>query len=314
MMFLSLRKIVLPIAVLILTSTVFAQQDPEFTQYMYNMSVVNPAYATARPVLNIGALYRTQWVGAEGAPRTMTFFAHTPLGKKVEVGLSAISDEIGNGAKKENNVYADAAYVLSLNGDHKLSFGIKAGFTSFDTNFNGFQFESGDASTDEAFARNVNMFKPNFGAGIYYFTNSYYAGISVPNFLASKHIEERNGINAFGSEDVHFFATAGYVFELSDSFKFKPAVLAKFVKGSNSFDFTANVLFRDRFELGAAYRLDDAVSALANVRVTPAIRIGYAYDYTLSNFGQFNSGTHEIFLLFDIYMIGKGRDKSPRFF
>jgi type IX secretion system PorP/SprF family membrane protein len=293
----------------------FSQQDPQYTHYMYNMNVINPAYATSGDaILNLGALYRTQWVGADGAPKTLTFGAHLPLSRKVQLGLSLISDEIGNGAKKENNFYADFAYVLQFNGSHRLSLGLKAGFTSLETNFNGFQFESGDSSTDLAFADNVNIFKPNVGTGAYYFTDTYYLGLSVPNLLSSKHIEERNGISAFGSEDAHVFFTGGYVFRLSDRFKLKPAFMAKLVQEATTLDVSANVLFNDRFEFGAAYRLDDAVSALVNIAVTPEIRVGYSYDYTLSNLGQFNSGTHEVFVLFDVFLLGKSRDKSPRFF
>lgn len=294
----------------------FAQQDPQYTHYMYNMSVINPAYATGpAPILNIGTLYRTQWVGSVGGPKTLTAFAHTPVSKKIQLGFSLIADDIGNGAKKENNFYADFAYILALNENHKVSLGLKAGFTSLQTNFNGFQFVSGDNTTDLAFSENVNIFKPNVGAGAYYFTDNYYLGLSVPNLIANKHIEERDGINAFGSEEMHFFFTGGYVFKVSSDFKIKPAFMTKVVKGAPlSADLSANVLYNDRFELGASYRFDDSVSALVNIGITPAIRVGYAYDYTLSNLGQFNSGTHEIMLLFDLYLMGKGRDKSPRFF
>ena len=311
-----MKKIILIVTFFFFLAKATAQQDPEFTQYMYNMSVVNPAYATAtESVLNLGSLYRTQWVGAVGAPKTLSFFGHMPVNDKIELGLSMISDDIGDGAKKENNFFADFAYVLKFKNKHRLSLGIKAGFTSLQTNFNGFRFESGDPTTDLAFAQNINTFKPNIGAGAYYFTDKYYIGLSAPNLLSSKHIEERDGINAYGSEEIHTFLTAGYVFEINDSFKFKPAFMSKFVKGApTTLDVTANVLFMDKFELGVAYRLDDAVSGLVNVAVTPDIRIGYAYDHTLSNMGQFNSGTHEIFILFDLNLMGKGFDKSPRFF
>ena len=311
-----MKKIILTVSFFFYILQISAQQDPEYTQYMYNMSVVNPAYATGTAsVLNLGSLYRTQWVGAVGSPKTITLFAHTPLRKKVEVGFSLISDDIGDGAKKENNFYADFAYVLQFEGKHKLSLGLKAGVTSLQTNFNGFRLESGNSQTDLAFAQNINTTKPNVGVGAYYFTNNYYVGLSAPNLLSSKHIEERSGINAYGSENIHAFLTAGYVFKLSDSFKLKPAIMTKFVQGSPlTGDITANVLYNDRFELGAAYRLQDAVSGLLNVNVTPNIKVGYAYDYTLSNLGQFNSGSHEIFVLFNFDLLGRGYDKSPRFF
>lgn len=311
-----MKKIILIISFLFYIIDTSAQQDPEYTHYMYNMSMVNPAYATGTPsMLNLGTLYRTQWVGAVGAPKTFNFFGHTSLSNKIEAGVSLISDDIGDGAKKENNFYADFAYILELGGNNKLSLGLKAGLTSLQTNFNGFQFQSGDVTTDLAFAENINVTKPNIGIGAYYFTDKFYVGLSAPNLLKSKHIEEKSGINAYGSEDIHTFLTAGYVFQLNDMFKLKPAFMSRFVVGAPaSVDITANILYNERFELGVAYRVNDAVSVLMNVNVTKAIRVGYAYDYTTTNFGQFNSGTHEIMLLFDLDLLGKGYDKSPRFF
>ncbi|WKL48055.1 type IX secretion system membrane protein PorP/SprF [Flavobacterium pectinovorum] len=311
-----MKKIIIFISFFFYITSISAQQDPEYTHYMYNMSVVNPAYASGMPaMLNLGGLYRTQWVGAVGAPKTFTFFGHTAINDKVEIGLSLISDDIGDGAKKENNVYADFAYVLNLGGQNRLSLGLKAGFSSIQTNFNGFVLQSGDTSTDLAFAEDVNVTKPNIGVGAYFFRNNFYVGLSAPNLLNTKHIEEKSGINAFGSEDIHTFLTAGYVFQINDKVKLKPAFMTKYVTGAPlSIDITANVLYNNKFEFGAAYRIDDAISGLVNINVTPSLRVGYAYDYTLSNLGQFNSGTHEIMLLFDLDLLGKGFDKSPRFF
>lgn len=308
-----MKKIILLINFLFYLS-VSAQQDPEYTHYMYNMSVVNPAYATGVPaMMNFGGLYRTQWVGAYGAPKTFTFFGHTAISDKIEAGISFVSDDIGDGAKKENNVYADFAYVLKLDGKNKLSLGLKAGFSSMQSNFNGFRFT--DPQTDIAFSENINATKPNIGVGAYYFRDNLYVGLSAPNLLKSKYIEEKSGVNAFGSEEIHTFLTAGYVFQLNSALKLKPAFMSKFVKGAPiTLDVSANVLYNEKFEFGASYRIDDSVSALFNINVTPTLRVGYAYDYTLTNFGQFNSGTHEIMLLFDLDLLGKGFDKSPRFF
>lgn len=308
-----MKKILLFINFLFYLS-VSAQQDPEYTHYMYNMSVVNPAYATGVPaMMNFGGLYRTQWVGAYGAPKTFTFFGHSAITDKIEAGISFVSDDIGDGAKKENNVYADFAYVLKLSNKDKLSLGLKAGFSSMQSNFNGFRFT--DPQTDFAFSENINATKPNIGVGAYYFRDNLYVGLSVPNLLKSKYIQEKSGINAFGSEEIHTFLTAGYVFQLNDMLKLKPAFMSKFVKGAPiTLDVTANVLYNEKFEFGVAYRIEDSISALFNINVTPTLRVGYAYDYTLTNFGQFNSGTHEIMLLFDLDLLGKGFDKSPRFF
>ncbi|MGZ0015200.1 PorP/SprF family type IX secretion system membrane protein [Yeosuana sp. AK3] len=295
----------------------FAQQDPQFTQYMYNMSVINPAYATAEEgILNLGGLYRTQWVGLEGAPKTGTFFVHTPVNDKIELGLSFTNDNIGD-IVNENNIYADFAYVLPVGLESKLSLGLKAGFTFFNANFDGFVLQSGNVSTDIAFNENISKTFPNLGIGAFFFTDTYYLGLSAPNMLSTKHLENENGINATGVQNVHYFFTGGYVFDINENLKLKPAFMGKAVKGAPlALDITANVLFNETLEAGLGYRLGDAVSALVNFRITPELRIGYAYDYTTTNLSSYNSGSHEIFILFDVDLFNfkGGYDRSPRFF
>jgi type IX secretion system PorP/SprF family membrane protein len=297
---------------------VSAQQDPVYTQYMYNMSVINPAYATADAgIVNMGALYRSQWVGAVGAPKTATFFMHTPLSERIEVGVSVVHDEIGDGLVNEDNIYGDFAYLLQLNNNTYLSLGLKAGVTLFSTRFDDLQLNSGDFSTDPTFAQNISETFPNMGAGAFLYSDNFYLGLSAPNFFNNKHLDEENGVQRLGAENLHIFFTGGYVFDISDNLKFKPSFMARAVNGTPlSVDLSANMLFNEKFEGGLSYRLDDAVSAMFNVRVTPNLRIGYAYDYTTTNLGDFNSGTHEIFVLFDLDMLGLGRgyNKSPRFF
>ncbi|PVX47748.1 type IX secretion system PorP/SprF family membrane protein [Flavobacterium sp. 103] len=311
-----MKKIILFVFFFLSILKATAQQDPHFTQYMNNMSVVNPAYATATPaILNLGSLYRYQWAGIEGAPKTLTLFAHTPINEKIEGGFSLVSDNIGDGAKKETNFFADFAYVLQLNEKQKLSFGVKAGFSSISTNFNGFQLNSGDISTDKAFAENINETVPNIGVGAFYFTDNYYVGLSAPNLLSAEHIKSRPDINSFGPREIHTYLTGGYVFDINEAFKFKPAFMAIFVKGAPvSVDLTANVLYNEKFELGAAYRFGDSASLLMNINVNPNLRVGYSYDYVTSNLSQFSSGSHEIVLLYNLDLLGKGYDKSPRFF
>ncbi|UJH89766.1 type IX secretion system membrane protein PorP/SprF [Antarcticibacterium sp. 1MA-6-2] len=291
-----------------------AQQDPLFTQYMYNMSVINPAYATDNPgMLNLGGIYRSQWVGIDGAPSTASFFAHTPLSERVEVGLSIVHDEIGD-VIKENNITADFAYVLPLDdNNNKLSFGVKAGITTFDGNIS--RLETNQPN-DPAF-QDISELFPVFGVGAFWFGDNHYLGISAPNLFTSKHLENEQGLKALGEENVHYFLTGGYVFDLSNDFKLKPAFMARGVEGAPlSVDITANVLMFNRLEAGIGYRLDESVTGLINFAVTPGLRVGYAYDYTTSNLGNYNDGTHEFLLLFDLDLFGlsKGYDKSPRFF
>ncbi|MEI7509811.1 MAG: type IX secretion system membrane protein PorP/SprF [Flavobacterium sp.] len=306
---------------LILLSALFmclvssAQQNPQYTQYMYNMSLVNPAYATDNEdIINIGGLYRAQWVGSVGGPTTGSFFAHSALGKKVEGGVSVVHDEIG-GIVKETSLYADFAYVLPVSENNKLSFGIKGGATFFSTNFNGFVYS--DVLPDPAFANNLSRTFPNVGIGTFYFSKNYYVGFSAPNLLTTKQLEQRDGIVTTGVEAVHYFLTGGYVFNINENLKFKPAFMVKAVSGApTAVDLTGNVLINNIFEAGLGYRLGDSFSGLVNFKVNPSLRVGYAYDYTLSNLGRFNSGSHEIMILFDLNKSGNknGYDKSPRFF
>ncbi len=314
----SLLKYLSAILIVLSSSAVVAQQDPQFTHYMYNMSVINPAYATEnKDVINMGGIYRAQWVGIEGAPTTQSFFAHKPLSKKVEVGISIIHDEIGD-VVQESNIFADFAYVLSLSERTRLSFGLKAGVTFFSADFTGFQYT--DPVLDPAFQNNISKTFPNIGAGTYLFGDNYYLGLSAPNLMTSRHLETHNGLVGSGVESIHFFMTGGYVFTFNgnDNFKLKPAFMAKGVEGAPvSIDLTTNVLINNRFEAGLGYRLDDSVSGLVGFYVTPTLRIGYSYDYTLSDLRKYNSGSHEVFVLFDLdlgRLSKKGYDKSPRFF
>jgi type IX secretion system PorP/SprF family membrane protein len=311
------KKYIVFVLMLLTFDIAFAQQDPQFTHYMYNMNTINPAYATqTKGVVNVGGFYRTQWVGVIGAPKSASLFVHTPITTKIEMGLSFVNDAIGD-VVKENNIYLDFAYVLPLSEKNKLSFGLKGGVTLFETNFNGFQYT--DIQQDLAFENNINKSFPNVGVGTYFFSNHYYIGFSAPNLLTTKHLDVKNGIKTTGVEAVHYFLTGGYVFDITQTYKFKPAFMVKGVSGAPlSIDLTSNILINNRFELGLGYRFDDSVSALTTIYLTPKLKIGYSYDHTLSNLGRFNSGSHEVFLLFDIGNSNKstnsGYDKSPRFF
>lgn len=296
-------------------SEVQAQQDPHYTQYMYNMSVMNPAYAGSKESLSLGLLYRKQWVEIEDAPTTATFFGHSPVGRNVGLGLSAISDKIG--PVEENNIYGDFSYTLNLGGDHKLAFGIKAGLTLHKV---GLFSEIGNGNVpdpdDPAFAENISNTYFNIGSGFFYYTEKYYLGFSVPNMLKSKHLDlSVNGDQyQFGSETSHYFFTGGYVFDLSDNVKFKPFFMLKSAfSAPTSLDLSTNFLFNQKFEVGATYRLDDSFGAMANYAVLPNLRIGYAYDHIVSDLKVTTPSSHEIILLWDVNF-SKKVSSSPRFF
>lgn len=291
----------------------YGQQDPQYTQYMYNMSVVNPAYAGSQGTLSLEFLARTQWTSVSGAPKTVTFGAHSPLGRKVGGGFSVIADEIG--PVKEQNIYADLSYTLTTSEEGRLAFGLKGGITLQNIDLLSVILPQTPNDEDPLFDENINQTYPNFGAGVFYYTDKFYVGFSVPNILKSTHYERSGGIITKASEEMHYFLTSGYVFKLSNTLKFKPSVMFKGVTGAPlSVDVNANFLMYDRLELGASYRLDDALSALINFGVTRSFRIGYAYDYTISDFSNANTnGSHEIILLYEIDFYKKNI-KSPRFF
>ncbi|QYJ69227.1 PorP/SprF family type IX secretion system membrane protein [Flavobacterium litorale] len=292
-----------------------AQQDPHYTQYMYNMNVINPAYAGSKENLAFGLLYRAQWVDVDGAPNTGTFSGHTPVGKNVGLGLSAIVDEIG--PVQETNVYADFSYTLKLGGEHRLAFGVKAGATFHDVGLfseigNGFV----PAPDDPAFSENVNETYFNVGAGFFYYTDNYYVALSVPNMLEAKHLDVTDNGTAyeFGSETQHYFLTGGYVFQLSPNTKMKPSFMLKSsFDVAPSIDGSLNFLFFEKFEIGATYRLDDSFGGMVNYAITPNLRIGYAYDHIISDLDVTTPSSHEIMLLFDVNF-PKKVSRSPRYF
>jgi len=307
------NNIGLLLVIILITNIVNAQQDAQFTQYMYNMNVINPAYATADDeYISLGMIYRSQWVGAVGSPTTGSFFAHSSIADNMEGGISIVHDQIGD-VVNDTNLFLDYAYVLQLNETSKLSLGVKAGLSFFSTNFNGFVYS--DPLPDPAFAENISRTFPNIGTGAFYFSDNYYVGFSIPNLLKSRHLDDSSGIVTEGTEALHMFFTGGYVFNITENLLFKPAFMAKSVSGAPlSLDLTSNVLINNNIELGVGYRFEDGISGLVNFKIMPNLRLGYAYDYTLSNLGRFNSGTHEIILLFDLSKLGSGYDKSPRFF
>jgi type IX secretion system PorP/SprF family membrane protein len=299
------------IAILLLLSFVasYAQQEPQYTQYMYNTLTVNPGYTGSIGHLDAVLLHRSQWVGIDGAPVTQAFSIHAPvLHERVGLGLSAINDRIG----PANETYIDGnfSYTLPVGPEAKLAFGLKAGANILNIDWSkGRAYQEGDP----LLASNINnKISPMVGAGIYYYTDNWYTGVSVPNFIKSTHYDDIQ--NATLADRMHYYIIGGYVFTFSDNFKFKPAVLGKIVSGAPvTIDASANFLLYEKLTLGAAYRWDDAVSALAGFQITRNIWAGYSYDYSTTELSNYNDGSHEIVLRFQL-MPKATRIKSPRFF
>ena len=295
---------------------IHAQQDAQYTQYMYNTVVINPGYTGSRGVLSLAALHRSQWVGLDGAPTTQTFNIHAPTGKRVGLGLSIVNDEIGNGTSQETYFNGLFSYTIPAGDKGKLSFGIKAGGHLLNLDFSklaGFSDEQGSNN----FPNIDKKFSPNFGAGFYYHTNKFYAGVSVPNILETEHFDySGSGTSYLATERINWYVISGYAFTLNPNLKFKPAVLLKAVKGAPlQADVSANFLMNDKFSMGLAYRWDAAISGLIGYQVTKQIMLGLAYDKETTKLGNtaFNNGSFEAFLRFEFFNHPE-KVLTPRFF
>ncbi|MGV8815382.1 MAG: type IX secretion system membrane protein PorP/SprF [Gelidibacter sp.] len=293
-----------------------AQQDAQYTQYMYNTQVVNPAYAGSRGVFSIAALYRSQWIGLDGAPTTQTLNINSPVSKRLGIGMSIVNNEIGNGTNQNTYFSLDYAYTIPTSSTGKLSLGLKAGGHLLDVNlaklrnYNPGLHASDDIGVDKKFS-------PNFGAGIYYHTDRFYTGLSVPNFLQTTHFETAEGSNSYQmKESMEYYLISGFVTDINYNLKLKPAVLIKAVSGAPlQVDLSATLLYNEKFSLGAAYRWDAAVSALFGFQINEKMMLGMAYDRETTELGgtQYNDGSLEVFLRFEL-ISHYGRVLTPRFF
>ncbi|MBP0905119.1 type IX secretion system membrane protein PorP/SprF [Mariniflexile gromovii] len=294
----------------------FSQQDPQYTQYMYNTQVVNSGYIGSKDALGLGLLYRTQWAGFDGAPNTGTFTFNSPLGelKRNAIGFSIVNDRIG--PANETNFVIDYAYSILVSNTSKISFGVKGGLNFFNIDYNKLNmYDESDWQFDDGVYKKL---QPQVGVGMYYNTDRMYLGLSVPNFLRSEHYNSGNVDNsnedAIAIERLHYFFIAGYVFDLSENVKFKPATMLKWVSGSPlQADVSANFLFNDKFTLGAAYRWDAAVSALAGFQINNQFFIGMGYDFQTSDIEKYSNGSYELILRFDVFNKTE-RILTPRFF
>lgn len=285
----------------------YSQQDSQYTQYMYNTINVNPAYAGTRETFNAFVLHRNQWVGLDGAPVTNTASVNTNVGdSRFGVGVSFVNDNIG--PTQENAISADIAYIIPLSGEYKLSFGIKgtANFYSLDANkLTIFQ------ANDPEFQNLNGKISPNFGTGVYFYSDKFYVGASVPNFNKTKYYDANDV--SINTKSVNYYLLSGYVFDLSQSVKFKPSFLAKVDEGAPlQLDVNANFMFNDKFVIGGSYRLESAVSLLAGFQFSNNWFLGYGYDLETTKLSNYNSGSHEIFLRYEIFK--NTRISTPRFF
>lgn len=304
---------------LLSNKTIEAQQDAQYTQYMYNTMVINPAYAGSRGVMSIVGLHRSQWVGLDGAPRTQTLSLNTPIGtnERVGLGFSVVNEEIG--PVDETYINADFSYTIPTGYYGKLSFGLKAGLHLLNIDLQ----QLSKFTEDPLFGNNIdNKFSPQVGAGIYYHTDKFYAGLSVPNLLETDHFDEElnssdsGGVSFLAEERINYYFITGYIFDLSPDLKFKPALLTKLVTGAPlQVDVSANFLLYEKITLGAAYRWSAAFSGLVGFQISDALMIGFAYDREVTELGRtlYNDGSYELMLRFELFR-KYNRMLTPRFF
>tara|TARA_R110002126_G_scaffold156796_5_gene304253 strand:- start:1408 stop:2235 length:828 start_codon:yes stop_codon:yes gene_type:complete len=275
---------------------------------MYNTININPAYAGSRGVTSIFGLHRTQWVGLDGAPTTNAFSINTPIdNSQLGLGVSFVNDKIG--ASDQNNISVDLSYTIILNRDYDLSFGIKASGDLLNVDYTKLDRYN---LNDPRFQNNIdNVFTPNIGAGAYFHSDKMYVGFSVPNFLSIKHFDDNS--SAAVADRLHYYLIGGYVFDVGPDVKLKPSFLTKMVSGAPlQLDVSANVLLQEKFTLGLSWRWSAAATAMAGIQITNGLFVGYSYDFETSNLSNYNSGSHEVFLRFDL--LNKRRIVTPRFF
>lgn len=281
------------LTLVLFSATSYGQLEPQYTQYMYNIGSFNPGYVGTVENPEIAALYRAQWIDIPGAPRTLRLGVNLPwANEKNGLGFNVISDQLG----PTTQTFFNAAYSFQINVSEytRLSFGVNAGGALLDVDFTKGNFENPDEPllTNQVF----NEFFPTIGAGLFLYDDEWYLGASIPNFLTGSVSEEAASLI---NDKIQFTFIGGYIFELSDDLKFKPAFLANMVQGLPlKFDLSANFLISDVFTAGASYRVNNAVSGLAGFQISNGVFVGYSYDYNTNSLGQYNQGSHEMILKF----------------
>ena len=289
-----------------------AQQDAQYTQFMFNKLYFNPAYAGSKRTFCMSAVYRQQWLGIDGAPRTQTFNIHAPILKqRVGLGLSVTNDNIG--FTNMWNVETSYAYRIPVAEDSYFSIGMRGS-----VNFVQVRWDQADPTQllDGSIpGANASKVLPNFGFGLYYDNPRYYVGFSIPHLFNSKmDFTEDNVTGIEPKLERHYFLMGGLIIDLSKAVKFKPAVMFKYVPRS-PFDMDLNVsfLFLDKLWAGVTYRLGDSVDGVLQYAFTPNFKLGLGYDYTLTKLQRYNSGSIEVMLEY-CFMSKNVMVHNPRYF
>lgn len=300
--------VLLSVACILISATTFGQQQAQYSQYMYNTLMVNPAYAGTRGRLETYFIHRSQWVGLKGAPRTENFGISGDVGKGIGVGLNVINDQLG--PSNLTTITAAASAKIPLTDQLKLSIGIDVGLDLLSVHWSEGQMQN---SSDELMYGDIkNRARPIVGAGVYLYSDHWYFGIAAPTFIHKGKYGKEEGANI--NSRLHLYALAGYVFNVGTNTKLKPSMLMKGVKGAPvSFDVSLNAQFKDKYTVGLGYRIHDAVYLMLGYTFIKSFYIGYSYDLNVSKLRGFNSGSHDIILKYTLWNKENGA-VSPRFF
>ncbi|HEX5002980.1 MAG TPA: type IX secretion system membrane protein PorP/SprF [Bacteroidia bacterium] len=290
-----------------------AQFEPQFTQYMFNEMFINPAYAGSRDQISATMAYRTQWVGLQGAPKTQTASIHGPLmNKTMGVGVTVMNETIG--VTHQLSFSGIYAYRIPIGIKSAFAMGLQGGFISHKENLE--EVITNEENDQEFLVNTPNLIVPNAGFGLYFNTDRFYAGISVPRMIKNIVAGDGSGdvANRMEFENWHYYFTSGYVFKVSDNIKLRPTVMVKAVSGAPIVgDATISALMKEVFWLGVGYRSGDSFSGIVEFQVTPQLRFGYSYDYTTSELSSYSNGTHELNIGYD-FSFNKRKIVTPRYF
>jgi len=306
-----MKKNILIVIFLITSNFVFSQQDEIYTQFFTNKLAINPAYAGSKETLNLLAFYRTQWVGFDGSPKTLSFTAHSPIMKNTSgVGISVIQDNIG--------LFQNT--IMNLNYAYRIEFP----FGKLSLGLSGrMQRKAVDWTKTNPLSYNDNsipvaannLFLPNFGTGAYFYNDKFYVGLSVPHLFNNKYkFDQTSSVETEANAERHYFAMAGAIFNITTDVKLQPSMQYVYAKNSPmELDLNLSLLFYNTFVVGASLRTKDSYSFVCQIWLDKNIACGYSHDFAYSNMSPYHSGTHEIFISYDIPLKGFGVE-NPRFF
>lgn len=280
--------------------TMYAQQEPQYTQYIYATQLINPAYISTKEHISANLIYRTQWLGFSGAPKTASFTMDTPMdkNKRIALGLSVLHDEIG--PAQQTTMTIDYGYTIQLQFDRRLSFGLKFGASVLDIDF---QKLNAYSSTDPTFQNNIDdRWQPHIGAGVFYYTPKFFLGISTPNFLETKYFAQNNNKQTIAAHRMHTYWLGGYVIDWTSDIKFKPTLLLKATMGAPlEWDVSANFMFYEKIQFGVVYRSSASIAAVAGFQIVKSWFVGFGYDRHLGGLDYYNDGTYELIMQFRLF-------------